>query len=268
VSGATRPADTKASSSGAIEAVDRVMRGEGAPSPAYEGEDGFIAWLLGGPSAEYTVPLPEKDEPKRAVLDTYTKEHSAEYQSQALIDLARRLAAGEEPAFETFFAERRPFFLEGSGMFNFDLDCNDGSCSGLFYSRRIGRQPRGAPALVDGAYAAVPQQTTILGAAKLNGRVGKFSFGLLDAVTADEQATIANGTLRTRESVEPLTNYTVLRTRREFTNQSSLGFMLTSTRRRLEGVTAFLPEAATTGGVDWDWRLGFRRGRSQHCKRQ
>jgi hypothetical protein len=62
--------------------------------------------------------------------------------------------------FETFFADRRPFFLEGSGMFNFDLDCNDGSCSGLFYTR-IGL-PRGAPALVDGAYAVAPQQTTIL----------------------------------------------------------------------------------------------------------
>lgn len=75
----------------AIEAVDRVMRGEGAPSPAWEGEDGFIAYLLSGPKAEYTVPLPEKGEPKRAILDTYTKEHSAEYQSQALIDLARRM---------------------------------------------------------------------------------------------------------------------------------------------------------------------------------
>jgi len=75
----------------AIESVDRVMRGEGAPSPAWEGEDGFIAWLLGGPKAEYRVPLPEKGEPKRAILQTYTKEHSAEYQSQALIDLARRM---------------------------------------------------------------------------------------------------------------------------------------------------------------------------------
>ena len=75
----------------AIESVDRVMRGEGAPSPAYEGEDGFIAWLLGGPKAQYVVPLPEKGEPKRAILETYTKEHSAEYQSQALIDLARRM---------------------------------------------------------------------------------------------------------------------------------------------------------------------------------
>ncbi len=75
----------------AIEAVDRVMRGEGAPSPAWEGEDGFIAYLLSGPGTVYHVPLPEAGEPKRAILDTYTKEHSAEYQSQALIDLARRM---------------------------------------------------------------------------------------------------------------------------------------------------------------------------------
>jgi 2-methylcitrate dehydratase len=75
----------------AIESIDRAMRGEGAPSPAWEGEDGFIAWLLGGPDAEYQVGLPEKNEPKRAILETYTKEYSAEYQSQALIDLARRM---------------------------------------------------------------------------------------------------------------------------------------------------------------------------------
>ncbi len=75
----------------AIEAVDRAMRGEAAPSPAYEGEDGVIAWLLGGLGARYHVPLPERGEPKRAILDTYTKEHSAEYQAQALIDLARRM---------------------------------------------------------------------------------------------------------------------------------------------------------------------------------
>jgi 2-methylcitrate dehydratase len=75
----------------AVEAVDRTMRGQGAPSPIYEGEDGVIAWLLGGPEAVYTVPLPAPGEPKRAILETYTKEHSAEYQAQALIDLARRL---------------------------------------------------------------------------------------------------------------------------------------------------------------------------------
>ncbi|MBF6182214.1 2-methylcitrate dehydratase PrpD [Nocardia otitidiscaviarum] len=75
----------------AVEAVDRAMRGEGAPSPIWEGEDGVIAWLLGGPKAEYRVPLPGPGEPKRGILDTYTKEHSAEYQSQAPIDLAFRL---------------------------------------------------------------------------------------------------------------------------------------------------------------------------------
>src|SRR5271165_4457125 len=75
----------------AIEAVDRVMRGEGAPSPIYEGEDSVIAWMLDGPKADYHVPLPAPGERKRAILDSYTKEHSAEYQSQALIDLAFRM---------------------------------------------------------------------------------------------------------------------------------------------------------------------------------
>ncbi|OBB32254.1 2-methylcitrate dehydratase [Mycolicibacterium peregrinum] len=75
----------------AIEAVDRAMRGEGSPAPIWEGEDGVIAWMLSGPNHTYQVPLPAPGEPKRAILDTYTKEHSAEYQSQAPIDLARRM---------------------------------------------------------------------------------------------------------------------------------------------------------------------------------
>ena len=75
----------------AIEAVDRCMRGEGAPSPIYEGEDSVIAWILDGPDANYTVPLPGPGEAKAAILESYTKEHSAEYQSQALIDLAFRV---------------------------------------------------------------------------------------------------------------------------------------------------------------------------------
>jgi len=75
----------------AIEAVDRCMRGEGSPSPIYEGEDSVIAHVLSGPNAEYIVPLPDINEEKKAILETYTKEHSAEYQSQALIDLARSL---------------------------------------------------------------------------------------------------------------------------------------------------------------------------------
>ncbi|WP_378144861.1 MmgE/PrpD family protein [Cnuibacter sp. UC19_7] len=75
----------------AVEAVDRAMRGQTSPTPIYEGEDGVIAWLLDGPDAAYEVPLPEWGEVRRAILDSYTKEHSAEYQAQAWIDLARRL---------------------------------------------------------------------------------------------------------------------------------------------------------------------------------
>ena len=74
-----------------IEAVDRAMRGEGAPSPIYEGEDSVIARILDGKNALYKVPLPKKKQQKKAILETYTKEYSAEYQSQALIDIAKKL---------------------------------------------------------------------------------------------------------------------------------------------------------------------------------
>ncbi|MFJ2352963.1 MmgE/PrpD family protein [Glutamicibacter sp. NPDC087673] len=80
----------------AVEAADRAMRGQTSPVPIYEGEDGVIAWMLDGKDAAYEVPLPEAGEAKRAILDTYTKEHSAEYQAQAWIDLARKLH-GEHP---------------------------------------------------------------------------------------------------------------------------------------------------------------------------
>ena len=75
----------------AVEAVDRAMRGQTAPSPIWEGEDGVVAWLLDGPQGRYDVSLPATGEAKRAILDSFTKEHSAEYQAQAWIDLGRRL---------------------------------------------------------------------------------------------------------------------------------------------------------------------------------
>jgi len=75
----------------AIEALDRAMRGEKSPSPIYEGEDSVLAWMLGGPEVKYEVPLPAPGESCRAILDSYTKEHSAEYQAQAWIDLAFRM---------------------------------------------------------------------------------------------------------------------------------------------------------------------------------
>ena len=74
-----------------IEAVDRSMRGEGGPSPIYEGEDSVIARILDGKKANYKIYLPKKNQEKKAILETYTKEYSAEYQAQALIDLAKKL---------------------------------------------------------------------------------------------------------------------------------------------------------------------------------
>jgi hypothetical protein len=162
-------------------------------------------------------------------------------------------------AFETFFQERRPFFVEGSGTFQFNVDCNDGACTGLFYSRRIGRAPQGAAALDDHEYATSPVAATILGAAKLSGRIGRFSIGALSAVTAAEDALIAGASLSRRTQViEPMAGYTVMRARREFANQSNVGFMLTSTNRRLVSDVSFLPEDAYTGGVDYDIRFSPR----------
>ena len=156
-------------------------------------------------------------------------------------------------AFETFFNERRPFFIEGSGTYQFP--CND--CN-LFYSRRIGRQPRGRPVLADGEYVAQPSQSTILGAGKLTGRVGGFAVGSLVAVTQEETARIASPGGPRNQVVEPGTLYSVSRARREFSDQSSVGFILTSTNRRIVDSVSFLPDRAVTGGLDYDWRLGSR----------
>jgi Domain of unknown function (DUF5916)/Carbohydrate family 9 binding domain-like len=167
-------------------------------------------------------------------------------------------AAVNLDAFELFFNERRPFFVEGSGVFRFNMDCNDGECTGLLYSRRIGRAPQGEVTDVDGEYSQAPTAATILGAAKLTGRVGAFSVGALSAITQEERADIAAGLSRRRQVVEPLTGFNVLRARREFANNSNLGVMFTTTNRRLTPDTRFLAASAMTGGVDYDWRFWRR----------
>jgi len=119
-------------------------------------------------------------------------------------------------AFETFFDEKRPFFIEGRGLFRFGSTwcffCSNTSSLSLFHSRRIGRSPQGAGlAYGAGQYADVPDNTTILGAAKVTGRTPTgWSIGMLDAVTGRERATVqaADGSRFGRE-VEPLTNYYV-----------------------------------------------------------
>jgi Domain of unknown function (DUF5916)/Carbohydrate family 9 binding domain-like len=159
-------------------------------------------------------------------------------------------------AFETFFSERRPFFVEGSGMFRFDSECMDGPCQ-MFYSRRVGRAPQATGELPSGdnIYTESPAQTTILGAGKLTGRVGGYSVGVMTALTQQEVGTVLEGATRFEKPVEPLTAYTIARIRREFKSQSAYGLMMTATNRGVKDVAAFLPNSAYTGGADWDLRI-------------
>ena len=146
-------------------------------------------------------------------------------------------------AFESFFPEKRPFFLEGQGLFRFDLNCNDGQCSGLFYSRRIGRQPQLGETYED---VSNPTATTIAGATKLTGRFQNgVSVGALEAVTQRE---VGPGS----RTLEPQTNYFVGRVQKDIRGGASgVGLMLTSVRRRLDGWSSdYLRREATVGGVD------------------
>jgi len=158
-------------------------------------------------------------------------------------------------AFETFFEERRPFFVEGKGLFTFRvncvvvLDCQTGE--GLFYSRRIGRSPQLAGTYGD---ASSPTATRILGAGKVTGRLpGGFSLGFLDAVT--DNVSGPNGT-----TLEPTANYGVLRGNQDFQNGAgSVGFIVTGVNRSLDASSApYLHESAYTGGVDARWRFHGR----------
>jgi hypothetical protein len=146
-------------------------------------------------------------------------------------------------AFETFFPEKRPFFLEGQGLFRFDLNCNDGTCSGLFYSRRIGRAPQLAETYSDPANVT---SSTILGAAKLTGRLGNgLSVGILDAVTQRELSPAD-------ETIEPQTNYFVGRAQQDFRQgQSAVGAMLTSVTRQHDRFSSdLLRSSAVAVGID------------------
>jgi hypothetical protein len=158
--------------------------------------------------------------------------------------------------FETFFQERRPFFIEGTGTFQFDVNCNIVNCSGenLFYSRRIGREPQ-----LLGAYgdAESPAASRILGAAKITGRLpGGLTIGALEAVT---QRHSGPG----NRTIEPLTNYAALRARQDFRKgESGIGVMLTGVHRDVDEWTdPFLRRSAFAGAIDARHR--FANGRYQ-----
>ena len=150
-------------------------------------------------------------------------------------------------AFESFFAEQRPFFLEGTGIFTFNTTCGDGGmgCPGLFYSRRVGRSPqlRNETGYFE---ESAPTATTILGAAKVTGRLGNgLSMGVLDAATQRE-AGLADRT------IEPATNYFVTSLQQDLRGgQTGIGAMVTSVRRTMdEHTTGLLRESATSAGIN------------------
>jgi len=171
-------------------------------------------------------------------------------------------------SFETFFQEKRPFFIEGKNILNFQLNFGDGDLASenLFYSRRIGRRPHLNPDLNDNEYKKSPEFTSIIGAAKVTGKTKTgWSVGLLESLTSEEFARISNGHERT-EMIEPFTNYTIGRVQKDFDKGNTmLGGMITSVNRNItEEQLNYLHKAAYTGGIDlvhkWhnkDWEFDF-----------
>lgn len=171
-------------------------------------------------------------------------------------------------SFETFFQEKRPFFIEGKNILSFPLMFGDGDLASenLFYSRRIGRRPHNSPELEDGEYVKAPEFTSILGAAKITGKTKTgWSVGVLESLTSNEFADISDGTQR-REKIEPFTNYTIGRVQKDFNKGNTfLGGIFTSVNRNLgEEQLDYLHKSAFTGGFDFvhkwhnrDWEFDF-----------
>lgn len=157
---------------------------------------------------------------------------------------------------ETFFVEKRPFFVEGRNILNFQLMGGDGDFSqdNLFYSRRIGRSPQRSPDTEDDEYYTAPQSTSILGAFKLTGKTKSgLSIGALQSFTARELAEIDSHGERRRESVEPFTSYFVGRLQKDWSRGDTIiGGMFTATNRKIEDPQLdLLHRAAYTGGLDF-----------------
>jgi hypothetical protein len=159
-------------------------------------------------------------------------------------------------AYETFFKEKRPFFIEGNNITNFGLGIGDGDVGNdnLFYSRRIGRKPQIEPDLNEGWHSNVPIQTTIYGATKLTGKTQDgLSVGFIEAVTANEKAEVDTIGGSYYKSVEPLTNYLVGRVQKDINEGKTLiGGVFTSTNRVLDAdLEDYLHKSAYSGGADF-----------------
>jgi len=177
-------------------------------------------------------------------------------------------------AFESYFSERRPFFVEGKNIFQFapsnSIVIHNMGSDNLFYSRRIGRSPHNYPYLSKNEYADVPESSTILGAMKLSGKTKDgLSIGILESVTANENALIDSVGIRRKESVEPLTNYFVARVQKDFSKgETVLGGIITAVNRDITNPALnYLPDAAYTGGIDfshkWKERTWYLTGKAE-----
>ena len=193
-------------------------------------------------------------------------------------------------AYETYYSEKRPFFIEGQNIFlfgrggptnNMTIDFSEPR---LFYSRRIGREPQGWISTNPDSIK-YPGVTNILGAAKISGKLkGNWSIGGLSALTNEEHAQYYNNGIKSKELVEPATFYNVIRAQKEFNEgKQGLGFMGTSVTRYLDGISLLcsddcnyhmdnrLSKNAATFGVDgWtflgennDWSIGAWFGATQ-----
>lgn len=159
-------------------------------------------------------------------------------------------------AYETYFPEKRPFFIEGRNLFSYSLADGDGdqAAENLFYSRRIGRSPSLNRDLNDDEYAFIPTNTAILGAAKVSGRNNNgLSVGILESLTSNSYAKIDNLGNRSNELIEPLTSYFVGSVKREFNKGNTvIKSIFTSTNRQLApNIEDYFHKNAFTGGVDF-----------------
>ena len=152
-------------------------------------------------------------------------------------------------AFETFYEEKRPFFLEGKNIFEFDL-----GDAGIFYSRRIGHSPEYRPDLKEDEYLKYPDNTSILSAVKISGKSSKgLALGVLHSLTAGENARLSSNGETRNLRVEPLTSYTVARIQKDFKEGNTvMGGIFTATNRFIkDSYLKGMNQDAFTGGIDF-----------------
>lgn len=159
-------------------------------------------------------------------------------------------------AFESYFSEKRPFFIEGNNITDYQITPGGHPWAGdnLFYSRRIGRSPHGDPELADNEYAKLPESTKILGAFKLTGKTNNgWSVGIIESFGNREKAEIKGEGETREEIVEPYTNYFITRVQKDINKGNTIiGGMYTSTNRNLDNTNlGYLTKSAYTGGFDF-----------------